>query len=97
MSLKHELSIVHHAEHFHHGDANRIYQWALSKTTAAAATTIVIDLGRARDATTSAFAHLVLLRRKLLRAGRDLRLTNLRERAARVYEVNRLNNVLPMQ
>ena len=57
--------------------------------------TIVVDLSHARDATTSAFARLVLLRRYLLRTGRDLRLTGLSHRAARLYEVSRLDRVLP--
>ena len=61
----------------------------------AAARTIVVDLSHARDATTSAFARLVLLRRYLLRTGRDLRLTGLSDRAARLYEVSRLHRVLP--
>jgi hypothetical protein len=56
---------------------------------------VVIDLRRAVDATTSAFAQLVLLRRELLRSGRDLRLDGLHARAAHVYHVNRLDHVLP--
>jgi anti-anti-sigma regulatory factor len=56
---------------------------------------VVIDLDRVEDATTSAFAELVLLRRSLLAAGGDLRLTNLRDRAAGLFEVNRLEAVLP--
>jgi MFS superfamily sulfate permease-like transporter len=56
---------------------------------------IIIDLGRAREATTSAFARLVQLRRSLLRSGRDLRLMNLNAKAAGLYEVNRLTDVLP--
>ena len=57
--------------------------------------TVVIDLTRAVDATTAAFARLVQLRRTLLRAGRDLCLVGLRGRAAHVFEVNRLGGVLP--
>jgi anti-anti-sigma regulatory factor len=56
---------------------------------------VVIDLGRVEDATTSAFAELVLLRRSLLAIGRDLYLTGLRDRAAGLFEVNRLDAVLP--
>ena len=56
---------------------------------------VVIDLDRVDEATTSAFAQLVLLRRTLLALGRDLCLTNLRDRAAGLFEVNRLNAVLP--
>ena len=56
---------------------------------------VVIDLDRVDEATTSAFAQLVLLRRTLLALGRDLCLTNLRDRAAGLFEVNRLDTVLP--
>jgi hypothetical protein len=56
---------------------------------------VVIDLHRAEEATTSAFARLVLLRRLLLRNGRDLQLLNLRHSARALYEINRLSLVLP--
>ncbi len=58
---------------------------------------VIVDLTAAHDATTSAFARLVLLRRHLLHAGRDLRLTGLSDRAARLYEVSRLSSVLPFE
>ena len=48
-----------------------------------------------QDATTAAFATLVLLRRALLRAGRDLLLTGLHDRAAYLFGINRLGSVLP--
>src|SRR4051812_44985486 len=56
---------------------------------------VVIDLARVEDATTSGFAQLVLLRRSLLAMGGDLCLTGLRDRAAGLFEVNRLGAVLP--
>ena len=86
-------AIVWNGDYFTHGDACRVYDAALQ----AAARTIVVDLSHARDATTSAFARLVLLRRYLLRTGRDLRLTGLSHRAAKLYEVSRLDQVLPCQ
>jgi anti-anti-sigma regulatory factor len=89
-----ELAIIHDTEYFRHPDAAKIFRWALG---ARGVKTVIIDLTHVRDATTAAFAQLVLLRRKLLRSGRDLRLMGLRERAARVYEVNRLAEVLPMR
>ena len=58
---------------------------------------IIVDLSRVRDASTDAFADLILLRRYLLRRGRDLRIDGLRDRAAKVYEVNRLGDVLPLR
>ena len=42
-------------------------------------------------------AALVLLRRELLRRGRDLRLVGMRDRTRQVYAVNRLDAVLPEQ
>jgi anti-anti-sigma factor len=89
-----ELAIVHDTEHFRYSDAAKIFRWASGLR---GVKTIIIDLTQVRDATTAAFAQLVLLRRSLLRSGRDLRLMGLRERAARVYEVNRLAEVLPMR
>ncbi|HWP40619.1 MAG TPA: STAS domain-containing protein, partial [Tepidisphaeraceae bacterium] len=56
---------------------------------------IVIDMSQVDEATTSGFARLVLLRRELLRLGRDLRIVGLRDRAARLFEISRLDAVLP--
>ena len=76
-----------------HHEACRIADLAVKKNPRAK--TVIIDMKNAIDATTSAFARLVLLRRYLLRTGRDLRLTGLSHRAARLYEVSRLDRVLP--
>jgi anti-anti-sigma regulatory factor len=59
--------------------------------------TVVLDLTRAVDATTAAFARLVLLRKQLLERGRDLRLSGLQQRTAKVWRINRLGSVLPVQ
>ena len=77
---------------FSHTEACRVADEALGL---GRAHTVIIDLKNAADATTSAFARLVLLRRLLLSTGRDLRLTNLRDRTASLYQVNRLTGVLP--
>jgi anti-anti-sigma regulatory factor len=92
--LLQEFAIVCSSETFQHTDARRADRVAMTKWFAQ---TIVLDLSRARDATTAAFADLVLLRRKLLSDGRDLRLSGLQDRAAKVYHVNRLNEVLPLR
>jgi len=76
---------------FSHAEACRIAVEALSEN----ARRIVIDLTSAYDATTSAFAQLVVLRRKLLHVGRDLCVTGMRDRTAGIFEVNRLGGVLP--
>jgi len=90
---KHHTAIVPRSERFSHDDACRVCRDALKKDPDHA--TVVIDLRHAREVTTAAFARLVLLRRRLRADGRDLRLTNLHERAASLYEVNRLASVLP--
>jgi hypothetical protein len=81
---------------FSYEEACRLSQLAL-RGAGGLARTVTIDLARAADATTAAFARLVLLRRALLRSGRDLRLVGLHGRAAGVYEVNRLGRVLPRE
>lgn len=81
---------------FAHQDA-----YALFNSTLASArlrehgATVIIDMSQVEEVTTSAFARLVLLRRELRRQGKDLKLTGLRLRAEKVYEVNRLSTVLP--
>jgi len=88
-----EFAIIPQTHCFAHPDAFRIFADVLGHL---GAKTVVIDLSVADDATTSAFARLVLLRRELLRKGCDLRLKGLRDRAARLYEVSRLSSVLPL-
>jgi anti-anti-sigma regulatory factor len=59
--------------------------------------TVVLDLQRADDADTAAFARLVLLRRNLLKNGRDLRLRGLKPRVASMWKISKLAAVLPIQ
>lgn len=89
-----QATIVPQAPAFSHDDADRIWRLATAGD-CGGARRVVIDMGRATEASTSAFARLVLLRRVLLKSGRDLRLINLREQPAGLYEVIRLNAVLP--
>jgi anti-anti-sigma regulatory factor len=89
---QHQLALVPVSRSLSHTEACDIADRALDERRAR---TIILDLKHVADATTSAFARLVLLRRLLLRTGRDLRLVNLRDRAASVYHVNRLAGVLP--
>ena len=60
-----------------------------------AAQTVVLDVSRCSDASTSAFARLILLRRQLLQVGRDVWLAGLCGRAESLFEVHRLESVLP--
>jgi hypothetical protein len=90
-----QIAIVPASGSFSHNDACRIADLAMTPRKHAAPSVVVIDMKNAADATTSAFARLVLLRRLLLKTGRDLRLTNLRDRAMSLYQINRLAQVLP--
>jgi anti-anti-sigma regulatory factor len=87
-----QLSIVPKSREFSHSEAVRVSKVALSRDNVQ---TFVVDLQHAHDATTSAFARLVLLRGALLKRGRDLLLTGLHDRPASLYEVNLLGSVLP--
>jgi anti-anti-sigma regulatory factor len=91
-AIKQRAKLAPSGRIFSHDEASRVFSAALYLGDVQQ---IVIDLGAVEDATTSAFAELVLLRRRLLRKGRDLCLTNLRARAAGLFEVNRLHDVLP--
>jgi ABC-type transporter Mla MlaB component len=91
-STANQFAIVSSAGSISHGEACRLADLVLNCRGVA---TIIIDLKNAAEITTSAFARLVLLRRLLLKTGRDLRLTNLRDRAKSLYQINRLGAVLP--
>ncbi len=56
---------------------------------------VVIDLSESRDTTTTTFARLVVRRQELLAQGRDLRLVGLKGRTKRLYEICRLQRLLP--
>jgi ABC-type transporter Mla MlaB component len=87
-----EVAIFMEAHRFTHPEACRVFNAAMDQ---APGRTVVVDLSRAQDATTSAFARLVLLRRELRRHGRDLKLRGMHDRVAKLYEVSRLGSVLP--
>src|SRR5947209_8164146 len=88
-----QATIMTESPAFSHDEADQISR--LATATACTARKIIIDLARAQEASTSAFDRLVLLRRTLLKSGRDLRLTNLSAQAAALHKVNRLAQVLP--
>jgi anti-anti-sigma regulatory factor len=91
MASSDSVCIVHPKPSFSYGDACRIFDTAVQ----APGQTVVVDLRNAEYATTSAFARLVLLRRALLQEGRDLYLKGLRDRTATIYQISRLDQVLP--
>ena len=59
------------------------------------APTVLLDLRWTTETTTAALARLILLRARLLRAGRDLMIVGLRGRAEALYEITRLTRILP--
>lgn len=91
---QHPCSVVLKASRFSHAEAHAIAKWVLKRERSR---TVVVDLSHADDATTAAFATLVVLRRRLLRHGRDLRVSGLRDRAQWVYTISRLGGVLPQE
>ncbi|HEX8914142.1 MAG TPA: STAS domain-containing protein [Humisphaera sp.] len=87
-------SIIARVKELSHQAADELCSQVLGE---APARTVVLDLHQTEDASTAAFARLVLLRRDLLKDGRDLRLRGLKARAAQIWRVNRLASVLPVQ
>lgn len=84
-------AILPAAERLTHAEACRLASLAADS----AAQTVVLDVSRCADACTSAFARLILLRRELLQTGRDIWLAGLCGRAESLFEVHRLESVLP--
>lgn len=75
-----------------HQDAMQVAQRVLSVRKPGQ---VVLDLPAVREMTTGALAAMIILRRELLRQGRDSRLRDIRDRAAGLYDIRRLHNVLP--
>lgn len=86
-----ETIIIRSVERLSHAEASRLAGLAEN----CGARSVVLDLSRCLEATTAAFARLVLLRRSLLQNGRDLRLAGLRGQPSKLMEVHRLEGVLP--
>lgn len=58
---------------------------------------VLLDLGQTGEATTAAFARLIVLRSDLRKLGGDLHLVHLHGRARYVYEINRMSDLLPCE
>lgn len=58
---------------------------------------VVLDLDATLEATTAAFARLIVLRRRLLSLGGDLHILHLHGRARHIYEINRMESLLPCE
>ncbi len=59
--------------------------------------TVLLDFAHVEDASTAALARLVVVRRKLLRSGCDLHILHLHGHARSVYEVARMDRLLPSE
>ena len=86
------VTINHSGRRLSYRAARRI---AGKVTAGAPAKLVLIDLSRATGATTAGLARLVLLRRNLLADGRDLRIRGLTRRANALYEICRMDRLLP--
>jgi ABC-type transporter Mla MlaB component len=85
------LVVLRAGERLSHTEAARLAELAQGSTSHR----IMIDMSRVLEATTAAFARLVLLRRELIQRGCDVRLAALRGQPARLVDVHRLEAVLP--
>ena len=88
-----QTTIVTESTIFSHKDAEQITRYASVQPVAKK---VIIDLAKVESASTSAFARLIVFRRHLLKNGRDLRLANLSNQARALYEISRLDGVLPL-
>lgn len=87
-----ESIVIRPTGRLNHDEAARLANVAaLSK-----ARTVIIDMTRVTEATTPGLARLVLARRDLLKTQRDVRIAGLNGQPARLLEVHRLQDVLPL-
>ena len=94
MAARSDTAIEHEAQELPYQDACRIAERARN---AHPDIIVVIWLKAVCQTTTAALARLVALRRELRRVGTDLRLVGLTGRAEALFEINRMNHLLPRQ
>ena len=94
MVAGHVRTVKHHMSRFSYRDAADIAEQVHRD---ASSDLVLVDLVHTTEATTAAFARLVVLRRALRRFGGDLHLVHLHGRARKVYEINRMNELLPCE
>jgi anti-anti-sigma regulatory factor len=87
-----ESIVIRPAVKLCHDEASRLAA-LVSRTKAK---TIILDMTGVTEATTPGLARLVLIRRSLLRSKRDFRLAGLNGQPARLLEVHRLQEILPV-
>ena len=94
MVVDSSLTIMYNGRQFSYDDAGKIAE----KVTATTGNKITcIKLEGVTDTTTAALARLILLRRDLLESDRDLRIVGLSGHARVLYEISKLESVLPQR
>ena len=88
------LTITYRGRQFLYDDACKIAERAKATTDNKIT---CIKLEGVTDTTTAALARLILLRRDLLESGRDLRIVGLSGHARVLYEISKLETVLPQR
>ncbi len=92
MVIDGRLTIVYKGRQFLYDDACDIAE----RITASTGNKIThIRLQGVTDTTTAALARLILLRMNLMKSGRDLQIAGLCSRAKALYEIDKLEGVLP--
>ena len=92
MSAQHSLRLMYHCQNLSYADADEIARRAMSSDPKGL---VVLDLQETNDTSTAALARLLLLRRQLLAARRDVRIIGLHGRANSLYQLARLGPILP--
>ncbi len=88
------LTIAHERDSLSYEDACEI---AVRAVAAGRCERTRVELRHVTETSTAALARLILLRRKLLQSGHDLRIVGLRGRAKALYEVSRMGRLLPRE
>jgi anti-anti-sigma regulatory factor len=86
------MTITHEGNSLSYADSDRIARKAIESRDCR---TVLVNIGNARVASTAALAKLVVLRRELLKSGRDMRLVGLAEQPQQLRRICRLDTVLP--
>jgi len=92
MVAANHTTIRHEGSRFSYADACQMAARVLAGLTSEIT---FLQLESVARTSTAALARLILLRRDLLKRGRDLRITGLRGRAKGLYELNRMARLLP--
>ena len=85
------LTVRYEGESFTYDDACRL----AARLAASGCRPVAIRFEGTTRTSTAALARLIVLRRRLLRMGQDLRIAGLRGQADGVYQIGRMSQILP--